>query len=121
MAVITVGTTGATWGTNTQTGIITQSQGAKVSREQNIVRNATGDATLWAFYNPKQTHTVAGVIIGNTGIAAAAPGVALTLAGANTANGVSGGGIYTTDVDVTTVNTDFSKITVNADQYPGIA
>jgi hypothetical protein len=122
MAAIIVGTTGATWGLNAEIGILVQTVGAKTAREKNIVRNATGDAILISYFNPTVAHTISGVIIGSTGIAAAQPGVALTLANTfNSFGGISAGGIYTDDVDINGVNNEFTKITVNATQYAGIS
>lgn len=119
MAAIIVGTSGATWGLTSETGIIVQSAGAKSAREKNQVRNETGEFVLISFFNPTKTHSIAGVTTGATGISAAAPGVSLTVA--NVFGGVSAGGIYTDDVDFTGTNNEFQKITVNATQYPLIS
>jgi hypothetical protein len=124
MPVVTIGTSGASWGLSAETAILVQSVGAKAQREKNMVRNASGDVALVAFYNPTKTYNVQGVIIGSTGIAAAAPGVVLTVANSSTVgaySGITAGGIYTDDVDVQGSNTDFVKITVNATQYPLIS
>jgi hypothetical protein len=60
------------------------------------------------------------VLTGVTGIAATSPGAALTVANLSTIGqgAVSGGHIYTDDVDVQGAAVDFLKITVNATQYP---
>jgi hypothetical protein len=121
MAVITIGTSGATWGLTAETGIIVQSVGAKTSREKNQVRNEAGEFVLVAFYNPTTTYAISGVLVGSAGIAGAAPGVVLTVANTTTLGGVSAGGIYTDDVDVQGTNTEFKKITVNATRYPLIS
>ncbi len=118
MAAITIGTTGATWGLSAETGVLVQSINAKVSREKNQVRNETGEFVLVSFYNPLQTIQLQAVTTATSGINAAAPGVALTLAYSSTLNGVTQGGIYTDDVEVPRTNTEFKKITVNATQYP---
>lgn len=117
MAVITIGTAGATWGLSAETGILVQNVSVKDSREKNQVRDGQGDFALVSFYNPTQAISVQGVIIGTGGIAAAAPGVALTVANANTSNGMTTGGVYVDDVDVAKVNTEFKKITANATRY----
>jgi hypothetical protein len=117
MAVITIGTTGATWGLTAETGILVQTTSSKDTREKNQVRDEQGDFALVSFYNPTQSLSIAGVIIGTTGIAAAAPGVALTVANKNNGNGVTTGGVYTDDVDVASSNTEFKKITANATRY----
>lgn len=121
MSVITIGTAGATWGLTAETGLLVQSVGLKATREKNQVRNETGEFALVSFYNPLVNASVSGVVTGSTGIAAAAPGVALTIANIETVGGVSAGGVYTDDVDVQKGNTEFKKITVNATRYPLIA
>jgi len=121
MSVITIGTTGVTWGLTAETGVLVQTIGVKTAREKNAVRNNQGDVTLVGFYNPTQTYAIAAVIAGNTGIATAAPGVVLTVANATGIGGITSGGIYTDDVDVAMANTEFQKITVNATRYPLIA
>lgn len=117
MAVITIGTTGASWGLTAETGILIQTLSDKVSSEKNEVRNNVGEFALIAFYNTLRKISLSGVIVGTTGIAAAAPGVALTIAGKGTANGATTGGVYTDDVELSGTNTEFRKISANATQY----
>lgn len=117
MAVITIGTTGATWGLTAETGILVQTVSDKTSREKNEVRDEIGEFALVSFYNPLRKLTVNGVIVGSTGIAAAAPGVALTVANKGATNGVTTGGVYCDDVELASANTEFKKITANATQY----
>jgi hypothetical protein len=121
MPVVTIGTSGASWGLTAETGVIVQGVTAKAQREKNMVRNEQGDVALVAFYNPTQTYSINGVTLSTSGIAAAAPGVVLTVAnstGVGSYGGTTAGGIYTDDVDVQGSNTDFRKITVNATRYP---
>jgi hypothetical protein len=117
MAVITIGATGATWALTAETGILVQTTSDKVSREKNEVRDDQGDFALVAFYNPLRKLSVSGVIVGSTGIAAAAPGVALTIANKGVTNGTTTGGVYCDDVELAGGNTEFRKITANATQY----
>ena len=117
MSVIIIGTTGATWGLTAETGILIQTVSNKTSSEKNEVRDEQGNFALIAFFNPLRKITVNGVIVGTTGIAAAAPGVALTIANIGTSHGVTTGGVYTDDVEVAGTNTEFTKITTNATQY----
>jgi hypothetical protein len=121
MAVTTIGTTGAVWGLTAETGILVQTGSATTSREKNEVRNEVGEVSLVSFYNATQAYSVEGVIIGTAGIAGAAPGVALTIANAQSSNGVTTGGIYTDEVEITLSNTDFKRIRVSATRYPLIA
>ena len=119
MAVITIGVTGAVFGLTAETGMLVQTVTAKVSREKNQVRNEVGEFSLISFYNPTQTFAIAGVLTGT--ITNAAPGLALTVANTNTANGVTTGGIYVDDIEISKANTEFKKISANATQYPLIA
>lgn len=118
MPATIIGTSGATWGLTAETGVLIQRQNAKTSREKNQVRNHEGEVTLVSFYNATQTYSMEGVTTGSTGIVAAEPGVALTLANTFPDNGVTAGLVFTDDVDVAKINTDFQKITVNATRYP---
>jgi hypothetical protein len=118
MAVITIGTTGVTWGLTAETGVLVQTIGVKTQREKNAVRNSTGDITLVGYYNPTQTYAIAAVIAGSTGVATAQPGVVLTLANSSAIGGITAGGIYVDDVDVQMANTEFQKMSVNATRYP---
>lgn len=119
MAVITIGTTGAIWGLTAETGLLVQTTSNKTSREKNEVRDEIGDFALVAFFNPLRKVTVSGVVVGSTGVAAAAPGVALVMSNAGTTNGLGSatGGCYVDDVELAGGNTEFRKITVNSTQY----
>ena len=118
MPATIIGTSGATWGLTAETGVLIQRQNAKTSREKNQVRNHEGEFTLVSFYNPTQTYAMEGVTTAATGIVAAVPGVSLTIATTYPNNGVNAGLIFTDDVDIQKLNTDFQKITVNATRYP---
>lgn len=121
MSVTTIGTTGAVWGLSAETGIIVQRHSASNKRDINEVRNHEGEVALVAFYNAFQEGSLEGIITGSTGIATAAPGVALTVANEHEANGVTTGGVYTTQVDVNGANTEFKTIAVNYKRWPLIA
>jgi len=118
MPATIIGTAGATWGLTAETGVLIQRSSAKTSREKNPVRNHEGEVSLVSYYNPVQTMSMEGVTIAATGLVAAVPGVALTVAQTFPNNGVNAGLIYTDDVEVSKVNTDFQKITLNASRYP---
>lgn len=118
MAVITIGTSGATWGLTAETGILVQTSTGKSSRDKNEVRDEQGDIALVAYYNPLRKGTSQGVIIGTGGVVAAAPGVTLTVANLDSGNGITAtSGVYTDDVEIKRGNTEFKSITVNWTQY----
>jgi hypothetical protein len=121
MAVTTIGTTGAVWGMTAETGIIVQTGSASINREKNEVRNEVGEVSLVAYFNYTQAYSIEGVVVGTAGIAGAAAGVALTIANVQNTNGVTTGGIYTDEVELTLSNTEFKKIRVSATRYPLIA
>lgn len=120
MPVTKLGTsaTTANWGLVAETGVLIQRMSAKTAREKNAVKNHEGEVALLAYYNATQAYSLEGVVTNTTGVAAAKPGVALTLANTFADNGVSAGLILPDDVEVALVNTEFSKVTVNATRYP---
>lgn len=121
MPATIIGITSAVWGVTAETGVIAQSAGAKSTREKNQIRNESGEFALVSFFNALQTFVIEGVFTGASGIGAAVPGTALTIANTNANNGVTAGGIYCDDVEIKRVNVDFKRIVANATQYPLIA
>lgn len=122
MPVLTAGTTGASWGLTTEIGIIAQTFGFKPGRELKEEKGPQGDAALLAWFNAKIKYSIAGVIIGSTGIAAANPGVALVIANDPLASGSGYGvtgtnAIYVDDIDIPQANVEFKKITANGTKY----
>jgi hypothetical protein len=81
------------------------------------VRDNIGEVALVAYYNPLAKVAVSGVIVGTGGIAAAAPGVSLTVANIESGNGTPTGGVYTDDIDIQGAAVDFKKISANATRY----
>ena len=118
MPATIIGSAGASWGLTAETGVLIQRSSAKTSREKNPVRNNEGEVVLISYYNATQTQSMEAVTLGATGLAAAKPGVALTVANAFPDNGVSAGLILPDDVEVSRVNTDFQKVVVNTTRYP---
>lgn len=119
--VITAGVTGAIWGITAEVGLIAQTFGAKVTREQKAEKNEQGEDCLKAWFNPLQKFNIAGVLIGSTGWGLASPGTLIAIANALTSHGVTTGGVYVDDVDVARSNTEFNKLTATATQAPLIA
>lgn len=117
MAVITIGTTGATWGLTAETGVLVQTYSQKVSREKNEVRDAIGDVALVSYFNPLAKISFSAVLAGTTGVATAAPGVAQTFANIAASNGSPTGGVYIDDVELSYANTEFKKISGSATRY----
>jgi len=121
MPVITIGTAGAVWGLTAETGVVVQSLAFKVSRETNMIKNEVGEFVGGAFYNPLQKISLKGVRTSTTGMASAAPGVAIVFANTELLQGITTGGIYVDSVDVDTSNGEFKSISIEATRYPLIA
>ena len=117
-----IGITGATWGLTAESGIIVQTFSSKDTREKNAVKDNIGNTVLVSFFDPKQTISINGVIIStSTGVGAAKPGVSLVVANFNTTNGLTTGGVYVDDVDISGAGSEFKKITANATAYGNIS
>jgi len=117
MAVITIGTTGSTWGMTAETGVLIQTFSQKVSREKNEVRDSIGDVALVSYYNPLAKISFAAVVAGSTGIITSAPGVAQTFANISASSGSPTGGVYIDEVEFARGNTEFQKISGSATRY----
>jgi hypothetical protein len=124
MPVITAGQSGASWGLNPETGVIAQTMGFKVARELKEEKGPQGDAALLAFFNAKGKYSGSGVIVGATGWAAAAPGVALVVANdpqtGSTYGITAANSIYIDDAEIPQANVEFKKVSFNGTKYAAI-
>lgn len=124
MSVITAGQSGATWGMTPETGVIAQSLGFKVGRELKEEKGPQGDAALLAFFNAKGKYTGGGVIIGASGWAVAAPGIALVVANdpqtGSTYGITSTNAIYVDDAEIPQANVEFKKVSFSGTKYANI-
>lgn len=114
--------TGATFLLSAETGGIIQSFSQSDSRKKlEVYDGASGKTTGLVYHDPRATFNVRIISTGTTGVAAASPGVALTLANAATTNGVATGGIYTDTVERGHQAGQLQEFTVTATQIPGIS
>jgi hypothetical protein len=62
--------------------------------------------------------SISGIVNGTTGVAAAAPGVALTLVSTTSGNGVTTGKLCVDTVTINRTSEAFNDISVDGVQYP---
>jgi hypothetical protein len=108
-----------------ETGLIIESFSRKTeSKSIEIYDGSVGYTTGEIFHDFMATYSVKGktnVSGSRSGIAVAAPGVAVTIANLNTGNGVTSGGIYTKSTSVDHSNEQVEEFSLDAVQRPGIA
>jgi hypothetical protein len=123
MAATIVSSSAATsvvFGCTAETGIIINSYSRQVSREKAEVMDNDGDVVAVSYYKPTATISIEGTLNGSTGVAAAVPGVALTLASTTSGSGVTGGSILVDSVTRSETSEGFATFSVEATQYPSI-
>lgn len=121
MAATIVSSSAATsvvFGCTAETGILINTFSREVSREKEEVTNASGDVVAVSYYKPTATISIEGAVNGTTGIAAAAPGVALTINSTTSGNGITGGSVIVDTVSREETSEGFATFTVEATQYP---
>jgi hypothetical protein len=112
--------TSVVFGCTAETGIIINSFTRTVQREKAEVSNADGDVVAVAYYKPTASISIEGTLNGSTGVAAAAPGVALTIANATSGSGITGGSVIVDSVTRTSTSEAFSTLSIEATQYPSL-
>lgn len=123
MAATIVSSSAATsvvFGCTAETGILINSFSRQVSREKAEVMDNDGDVVAVSFYKPTATISIEGTLNGTTGVAAAVPGVALTLASTTSGSGITGGSILVDSVTRSETSEGFAAFSVEATQYPSI-
>jgi hypothetical protein len=119
---ILVGLSGATFLLTAESGGIIQSFSRNTDRQRiDVTDHSVGYDTGFVSWNPKANYNVRVITTAATGICAASPGVALTLANTTTGNGVAAGGIYTDTTALSHNGGTLREFTVTATQKPGIA
>lgn len=123
---ILINLTGSTFLLTAETGAIIQSGERTVDSKMKEVFNAAVGYTVgYVFYDFTANQDFNAVVSGTTGVAIAAPGVALTLAndlGIGTAkNGVAAGGLYTKSVRISHQGEDLRMISGSVIQRAGIS
>jgi hypothetical protein len=108
------------FGCTAETGLIINSFSRQVSREKAEIMDNDGDVVGVSYFKPTATISIEGVINGSTGVAAAAPGVALSLASTTSGNGITGGTILVDSVTRNETSEGFATFSVEATQYPSL-
>lgn len=104
-----------------ETGIIIDSFSRKTeSKVIEIYDGALGYTTGEIWHDFMATYSVKGKTDGSTGIAAASPGVIITIANIITGNGVTTGGIYTKSTSRDHSAENVEEFSLDAQQRPGI-
>lgn len=108
------------FGCTAETGIIINSFSRTVSREKAEVMDNDGDVVAVSYYKPTASISLSGIVNGTAGVAAAAPGVALTIASTISGNGITSGTLLVDSVTRNETFEGFSDLAVDCTQYPSI-
>jgi hypothetical protein len=108
------------FGCTAETGIIINSYTRTSTREKTEVTNSDGDVVAEAYSKPMASISIEGFLNGTTGVNAAAPGVALTLASSTSGSGITSGTIIVDSVTRSETSEGFATFSVEATQYPSI-
>jgi len=122
---VIINLTGATFLLSAETGAIIQGTDRSVdSKLKEVYSPVLGATTGYVFYDFSATQDFNAIVNGTTGVAIAAPGVALTLANSlgigTLQNGVSAGGLYTKSVKISHQGEDLRMISGSTIQRQGI-
>lgn len=123
MAATTVSSSAAAsvvFGCSAETGILIQSFSREVTREKAEIMDNDGDVVAVSYYKPTASISIEGAVNGTTGVAAAAPGVALSLNSTTSGNGITGGSIIVDSVSREETSESFATFSVSATQYPSL-
>jgi hypothetical protein len=112
--------TSVVFGCTAETGILINSFSRQVSREKAEIMDNDGDVVALSYFKPTATISIEGSVNGSTGVAAAAPGVALSLNSTTSGNGITGGSIIVDSATRSETSEGFATFSVEATQYPSI-
>jgi hypothetical protein len=110
--------TSVVFGCTAETGILINSFARTSSREKAEVTDNDGDVVAVSYFKPMAPFSISGIVNGTTGVAAAAPGVALTLNSTTSGNGVTTGKLCVDTVTINRTSEAFNDISVDGVQYP---
>lgn len=108
------------FGATAETGIIINSYSRVVSRQKAEVTDNDGDVVAVSYYKPMAAISISGTLNGSTGVAAAAPGVVLTLNSTTSGSGITGGKVIVDSVTLNQTSEGFNEFSVEATQYPDL-
>ena len=110
--------TSVVFGCTAETGILINSFSRTTSREKAEVTDNDGDVVAVSYFKPMAPFSISGIVNGTTGVAAAAPGVALTINSTTSGNGVTTGKLCVDTVTINRTSEAFNDISVDGVQYP---
>ena len=110
--------TSVVFGCTAETGILISSFSRTSSREKAEVTDNDGDVVAVSYFKPMAPFSISGIVNGSTGVAAAAPGVALTINSTTSGNGVTTGKLCVDTVTINRTSEAFNDISVDGVQYP---
>lgn len=121
MEPIIQGLVGLTFLLTAEAGIIISNYSRNTQREWIWVYDATvGYDVGFVGHNPDAQYQVSGKRSGGTGLAAAAPCVAINLAGTTVGNGVDTGTVFSQTVGSSHAEKGFREMSISAIQKPGV-
>lgn len=119
---ILLGLSGATFLMTNEPGGMIQSFQRRTTRKKILVYDASvGKTTGKVYHDPMATYDVRIITTAGTGLAAAAPGIAVTLANTTSGNGVSTGGVYVDDTTLSHNAESLQEFSFTAEQSPAIS
>lgn len=119
---ILLGLSGAVFLLSAESGGFIQSYQRKTGSSMVKVYDASVGQTVGKVYHDfVATYDVRLITTATTGVSGAAPGVAVTLANTSTGNGVTAGGIYTSDTTLSHNAGQLQEFSLTAEQMPGIS
>ena len=110
--------TSVVFGCTAETGILINSFSRTSSREKVEVTDNDGDVVAVSYFKPMAPFSISGIVNGTTGVAAAAPGVALTINSTTSGNGITTGKLCVDTVTINRTSEAFNDISVDGVQYP---
>lgn len=106
------------FGCTAESGIIINNFTCTTQREKAEVMDEDGDVVAVSYYKPTATISFDGTLNGTAGVAAAAPGVALTLNSSTSGNGITGGTILVDSTTRTQTAEGFTAFSGEGTKYP---
>jgi hypothetical protein len=106
------------FGCTAESGLIINNFSRTTQREKAEITDEDGDVVAVSYYKPTATISLDGVLNGSTGIAAAAPGVALSINSTTSGNGITAGSVIVDSTTRTQTSEGFTTFAVEGTQYP---
>jgi hypothetical protein len=106
------------FGCTAETGLIINNFSRTTQREKAEITDEDGDVVAVSYFKATSTISLDGTLNGTTGIAAAAPGVALSINSTTSGIGFTGGSVIVDSTTRTQTSEGFTTFAVEGTQYP---